>query len=1126
MRIHFLSKTISLSSLLLLCVIAPVLKAQELQATLSGTVTDPSGAAVVGATVTVHNQATDTDVRTVQSDDRGNYTVTNLQPGNYTVTVKAPGFALFKAANLVLLVAQKHTMDAQLLTGEVTQTVTVEESSTPVETTSAAQAGTITGSQVVNLELNNRNFEQLVTLQTGVVSALPDEVGFGLNNSTSISVNGARVTSNNWTVDGADINDSGSNGTLLNVPSVDAIQEFTLQRSSYDAQYGRSGGGQVLVATKSGTNAFHGDAYEFLRNNYFNANSYFGNLAGQPTPIERYNDFGFTIGGPLFIPKLYRRQVSKTYFFWSEEWRKSSTPNTQTYSVPTTAELGGTFSGNLTSIAPAGCIAYNGSTSTINPSCYSTNSKAYLNNLFSRFPANAANGTEYVQNYTQLNNYRQDIVRLDQTLTDKLHFFARFMQDDVPETFPLGLFTTPNFPGIVTTSTDSPGKNAVGNLTWTISPSVVNELEFAYSWGGIDASLSGTANNPSFVNSLTNNFPYSDPYGRAPTVNITDLGVGLFEGSAPYFERNLDRNVFDNLSWSKGNHTIRTGFTVQWLQKTENASSGVGTFTFQPTGSIPAFANFLLGNVATYTQPSKDTVPDLHYFNLEGYIQDDWKVTPRLTLNLGLRYSFFPSPSDVHNTLNNFDPLVYNPALAPGIDPVSGNFLPGQDFVPATYTNGIIFPTGSACAAAKAISTQVTCSPYGSLVNPNSNSNFAPRFGFAYDPTGKGKTSIRGGYGIFYDRTLNGIWEQNAFADPPLVQSTTITNTNFDRVLAGTVSQPLGPAGLVATGTPTFKVPSYQDFNFSIQQQLAQNTVLELAYVGTLGRHLLGEVDLNQPTLAARIANPTAQVNAIAPYLGYSDILTRTPNFTSNYNSLQVGLTRRVSKGLTLQASYTWSKNLTNMPVDRGYATLDTYNYNATYGPSQYNQPHTFVASYVYDLPFFRRQQGVAGRLLGGWQISGITTVTSGMSVTVTQASDPFNSLDFPGAPGTYPGGLGMDYASSFAIRTNVTGASITGAGTRTQWFNPAAFTHAIGQFGTEGVGVLLSPGAQIWDLAAIKNFKIAERFSFQLRGEAFNAFNHTSFNTVSTNIDSSNFGQLTSAHDPRNLQLALKLNF
>lgn len=1101
--------------------------AQELQATLSGSVTDPTGAAVAGAVVTIHNNETNTDLRTIRTDNSGNYTATNLPPGNYTVTVKQPGFTTFTAQNVILLVAQKHTLDARLTTGELTQTVTVQESAAPVETNTGAQAGTITGNQVRSLNLNNRNFEQLVTLQPGVVSNLPDEVGFGLNNSTTISVNGARVTANNWTVDGADINDSGSNGTLLNVPSIDAIQEFTLQRSSYDAEYGRSGGGQVLVATKAGTNQFHGGAYEFVRNNYFNANSFFGNLAGQPTPIERYNDFGFTIGGPLFIPKLYKRQVSKTYFFWSEEWRKSSTPNTQTYNVPTTAELGGTFAGDLSSIAPAGCVSYNGSASTINPACYSINAKAYLTNVFSKFQANAGNGTEYIQNYTQLNNYRQDVVRLDQTFTDKIHFFARFMQDDVPENFPLGLWGGgSNFPGIAAVSTDSPGKNAVGNLTWTISPTVVNELEFAYSWGAINASLSGIANNPSFTSSLTNNYAFTDPYGRAPTVNIADLGIGLYEGNAPYFERNLDRNVFDNLSWTKGNHTVRAGFTVQWMQKTENAAAGFATFTFQPTGNIPAFANFLLGNVATYSQPSKDTVPDLHYFNLEGYLQDDWKVTPRLTLNLGVRYSFFPSPTDVHNTLNNFDPTVYNAAIAPLIDPGTGNFVAGQAVLPSTYTNGIIFPTGSACSAAKAIASQVTCSPYGNLVNPSSNNNIAPRFGFAFDPTGNGKTSIRGGYGVFYDRTLNGIWEQNAFSDPPLVQSTTITNTSFDRVLGGTVSVPLGPAGLIATGTPQFKVPSYQDFNFSIQQELARNTVFEIAYVGTLGRHLLGEVDLNQPTVATRVANPTAQVNAIAPYLGYSDIITRTPNFTSNYNSLQVALTRRVSQGLTLQISYTWSKNLTNMPVDRGYTTYDTYNYNMTYGPSQYNQPHVFVASYVYDLPFFRRQQGFIGHVLGGWQISGITTVTSGQSFTVTQSGDPFNSADFPGSPGTYPGGLGMDYSGTFAIRTNVTGASSAGAGNRTQWFNTAAFAPAIGQFGNEGVGVLLGPGEQIWDLAAIKNFRVGERFSFQLRGETFNTFNHTSFSVVSSNINSTNFGQLTAAHDPRNIQLGLKLNF
>src|SRR4029077_1537794 len=280
-----------------------------------GSITDPSGAVVPNAMVTVHNNETNTDVRTLTADGSGNFTVTNLAAGNYTVVVKSPGFSTYTANNVILNVAQKRPMEVQLQPGLVTENITVSETSTPVQTTSAAQAETVTGTQIRELQLNNRNFEQLVTLQPGVVSGLPDVVNFGISNTSTVVVNGARSSANNWTVDGADVNDSGSNTTLLNVPSVDAIQEFTLQRSTYDAQYGRSGGGQGVVATKSGTSVYHGDLYEFLRNDFFNANDFFANSVGSPRAPERYNDYGFTLGGPLFIPKVYKKSDSKTFFF-------------------------------------------------------------------------------------------------------------------------------------------------------------------------------------------------------------------------------------------------------------------------------------------------------------------------------------------------------------------------------------------------------------------------------------------------------------------------------------------------------------------------------------------------------------------------------------------------------------------------------------------------------------------------------------------------------------------------------------------------------------------------------------------------------------------------------------------
>ncbi|MDQ2834747.1 MAG: TonB-dependent receptor [Acidobacteriota bacterium] len=1111
--------------------------AQELAASLTGIVTDPSGAVLVNATVEISDTAIKGSSRKVQTDNSGSYTVTNLSPSNYVISVTAPGFQAFTAQNVTLFVAQRRTVNVRLQTGSVNQTVTVQEDAVAINTASSEQAGTVSGTQVRELELSNRNFEQLVTLQPGVVSGLGDETGFGLNNTTTLSVNGARAGSNNWSVDGSDINDSGSNTTLLNVPSVDAIQEFTLERGSYDASYGRSGGAQVLVATKRGTSEYHGDVYEFVRNDIFNANTYFGNQNGQPRGIERYNNYGFTLGGPVYIPKLYNTNKDKLFFFWSEEWRKVSSPTTNSVNAPSSQQLAGIVSGQVTG-APAGCVAYDASSqqSTINPACYSKNAQVYLSNVFDKFPANSSGSS--VSTFSSLNNFRQDIVRLDYDFSEKLHFFARAMKDDNPSNFPLGLFAGANYPDVVNTSVNAPGYNVVGNLTYTISPSVVNEAEFAYSQGTIDSTLSGVANSPTVLSSLTNNTAYPDPYGRIPTVSFTGGTIaGVSQGSSPYNERNLDRTLYDNLSITKGKHSIRAGYTVSQMLKTENASGGNPSFNFN------TWQDFLLGNVSTYQQASRDIIPDLRYLNMEAYVQDDWKVNRQLTLNLGLRWSYFPSPTDAKNTLNNFVPALYDPSQAPAID-AYGNFAAGQGILPATYVNGLIFPSGSACTQAKAISPNVTCSPYGGRVNPNSNKNFAPRFGFAFDPYSNGKTSLRGGFGIFFDRTLNGIWEQNAFTNPPLVQTATVNNTSFDQPLQGSSAVSYGPNHLTLTGTPAFKVPSYAGYNLSVQQEIVSGTVLEIAYVGSSGRHSLGELDLNQPTLAARTANPTANVNAIRPYLGYSFFQARVPIFTNNYNSLQVSLSHRVSHGLTVGIAYTWSKNLTDQSTDRGAANTDTYNPKLDYGPSALNTPQIFIANYVYQLPFFAEQHGLKGRVLGGWEVSGITSLESGVSVSVTQAADPFAcTAPTDGSPGcvagspagTYSGGLGISTPNGDIVPRADQIAPVHLTKTAGQWFTTSSFTQAVGHFGTGRNGAFLGPGLENWDMGAIKNLRINNRFNFQFRGEFFNAFNHTNFGGssnpafpggIDTNINDASFGQVISTHLPRRIQLGAKLYF
>ena len=1123
---------------------------QELAATLTGTVTDPSGAVVEGATIVVHNQDTGIDVRTATTSHTGSFNITNIPAGRYTVTVRQAGFQTYAANDVTLYTAEKHTLDVQLKTGAASERVEVTAENISIQTTTAEQSGTVTGQQVRELALNNRNFEQLVLLQPGVANQLGDKPGFGLQSNTEISINGARTGANNWTVDGADINDSGSNGTLLNTPSIDAIQEFTLQRSNYDASFGRSGGGQVLVATKSGTNLFHGSAYEFNRNTAYNANTFTnrGNIAlGGPvsansTPVEHYNDFGFTVGGPVWIPKVYNGR-NKTFFFWAEEWRKATTPDPQTFTVPTAAELAGTFSTPIT-LLPAGetaatCLS-NGNT-TINPSCISKNAQGYLNAFMNAYPANP-NG-QLVTNFSQLNNFREDNIRLDQNIGQKVRLYGRYMQDSVPQTFPFGLWGSANYPGVEPTSLNAPGRNLVVNATATLSPKVVNEVEFVDAYGAINSNLANAiADSTQFTSTLTGLTTYQDPYGRAPGVSFASGNVGLANQSAPYFERNKDHNIFDNLSVQHGNHTIRAGLTAAWMTKTENASNGAASFSFSNTNGNPEFANFLLGIADSYNQPSKDTTPYLHYVNFEAYVQDDWKVTRRLTLNLGLRYSYFPSPSDSNNTLLNFDPSHFAFGSAPSIDPATGTMVLGTPNAnSATYSNGLIFPTGPTCAAAQTITSTASCSPFGLLVNPNSNKNFGPRFGFAYDPFGNGKWSIRGGYGLFYDRTLNGIWEQNAFDDPPLVQTSRINNSStipaniFDNVAAGsTAPTPVTPVNLVATGTPIFKVPNYQDYNISVQHELVRNTVVEVAYIGTKGIHLLGDMDLNQPAVAARLANPNSDANALVQFPGYGSVRSRNPVFTSNYNSLQITLNRRFANGLTVGAAYTWSKLLTTQSVDRDSGIQNTYNIKDAYGLSTLNTPQIFVLNYVYDLPFFKSGHTWQAYALGGWAISGITSIQSGQSATVTQGNDPF------AAAANNNSGLNMAREGLILIRADQLQSGTSGPKNVNEFFNTSAFQLASGAFGTERPGAILGPGFQLWDISLLKNFNFGEKVRLQLRFESFNTFNHGSPNAINTtcaglstavnplacNAGNPAFGTVTGYHDPRNLQLGAKFEF
>ncbi|MGH9534317.1 MAG: carboxypeptidase regulatory-like domain-containing protein [Terriglobales bacterium] len=1116
--------------------------AQNIYGTISGTVTDPSGAVIPGAAVVLRNNATGA-TRTVKTDPQGAYSAPLLPEGTYTVTVRAHGFQTRAVRQVVLNVGQHRALNTTLQPGAVTQTVTVTTSTIPVQTTSPAQAATVTGTQVRQLELNNRNFEQLVTLQPGASSSLPAVVGFGLENTTAVSVDGARSSANNWSVDGADINDSGSNATLLNVPSVDAIAQFTTERGNYSAEYGRSGGAQVNVVTRSGTNRFHGSAYEFLRNNVLQANSFLLNAANVPRPAFHYNDFGFTLGGPVI--------KNHTFFFVSEEWRRQITPDTQLATLPNPQILTGNFTGLYTSSgtpvtldaadAPAGCITGN----VISPSCISTNANAYVHNLYNRFtpsPASCKNSLgeptvacfPYTTAAEALNNYRQDLVRLDQYVGQRIQLFGRYMGDSVPTTEPGGLFASEPLPGVSSTSTNAPGRNVVAHAVLTFSPTLLDEAAFNYSWGGINSTPTGIFANASAFSGLnTSAFPYTDPYHRIPGIAFSGISgiTGVAIPTSPYFERNIDKNVLDNISWIDGNHSLRAGFTLSWMRKTENAVNPTNAdFTFSDTGAptnaagaptpyLPDFANFLLGSAALYNQANRDIIPDLHYLNAELYAQDNWRVSRNLTFDFGLRWSYFPTPTDSTGILDNFDFGLFNPAAAPAITP-AGQFPTGV--TPGSYTNGIIIGGVN--------------SPYGQRVNPDYGGDVAPRLGFAWDPTGSGKMAVRAGYGVYFDRSLNGIWEQNEFVNPPFVNFASAVNTSFDAPVpvAGAF-----PVSLHATGSPSFPTAYVQDYSLSVERQLGTDARLQIAYVGSKGTHLLGIIDMNQVPLSALAADTGCvgggsstcpEEQAMRPYQGYDAIDSIANYFNSNYNSLQLSYNRHVARGLTAGVVYTWARDLTDSSSDRSNAPYDSYDIGLEYGPANFQRSQVLALSYIYQLPFLRAGHGWVSTAFGGWEVSGITTIESGLPVTVYQFNDPFNCDQIVAAgvacpAGTYPGGIGI-LPSAVVPRPDVTGLPNDGPQTAEQWFNTSVFTPAVGHFGNAGNGVVYGPGLDDWDIALLKNFRVHENYNLQLRGECFNAWNAPEFNGVANFVGATGFGAVTSVFQPRTVQLGAKFTF
>jgi len=1170
------------ATIAILCT-AFVAKAQD-TGYIGGTVTDKTGAAVAGAEVVI-SSTNGSSTHPTSTNGDGAYVVAGLPGGSYNIVVTAKGFQKYTAKAVVLDVAAKIRVDVQLTVGQITEEVVVTgESVAQVETQSSALGTTISGTQVNQLELNGRNFTQLVTLTPGVVNQTgSDEGKVGVYGNVQFSVNGGRTEYNNWELDGGDNMDNGSNSTLNVYPNLDAIAEFKVLTSNYGAQYGRNGSGTVEVETKSGGSSFHGSAFEYLRNDMFNARPWSsGNIPGDPNPSYKKNDFGYTIGGPVFIPHHYNTDKNKTFFFWSQEWRRERNPSSIDQNVPSVAERGGNFSDlcpgpdcpNVANPAAVPISAAGQALEALIPS---------PNTTLGGFPA-------FADTVSTPTTWREELIRVDQNISDKYRLTFRYIHDSWSTVVPNPLWGvgTSDFQNIQTNFV-GPGTSFVARLNANISPTLLNEFVASYTADHIFlTALNGPPGLPAgSMGSLFNN----GLGGKLPAINLS--GNTAYDGGAngalaqdtgyfPWNNANPTYTYRDNLTKIAGKHTLIMGVYFAAAQKNEDNTANVqGVLSFSTSSPIStgnSFADMLMGNVAQYSQTDLESKYYNRYKIVEPYFQDDWRVTKRLTLNLGVRVSLFGTYRERYQHAFAFDPATFTTSAEPGLfydptnssNPLNGSLVGGNPF------NGQIQCGGT--GGTSSIPGSVLTAFPGATVGPSSNAgclqghlfNPAPRIGFAFDPKGDGKMAIRGGYGIFYEHTNGneGNTESLEGSAPFVLTSSQFNVQGYTNVGAGGGS--LFPLSLTEIPTKV-QWPYVQQWNLDVQRELPEHIVLSVAYVGSKGTHLTILSDGNQlfpapagsnpfapgqpitaadcativnpatglPAPGATLGNGTPVPNAALSNLfvacGNSADLVRTnfpgvstvPNLqdgaNSIYNALQVSANRTVGD-LTLSLAYTYSHSIDDSSDRSDTAFVNSYDYAANRASSTFDQRHNLAISYVYALPFFKSSSGFERVALAGWQISGITVAQTGNPFSVTNNTQFGDNAGVGNGEGT---GSRPDLVGNPSALTAAQKNAIDSTSFGVLYYNPSAFAIPTGlTFGNVGRDTLYLPGRLNFDFGLSKKLSINEKTGFDFKWEMFNMFNHTQFNSIDSGLNDASFLQLNGTHDPRRMQFSLRFFF
>jgi hypothetical protein len=1067
--------------LLLLLTSALLLTAQEAnQGTITGFIFDQSQAVVPNAEVTATARATG-QARTTRTNQDGLYVMVALQPGTYDLKASSTGFKTVEQRGILLNVGASVRVNFTMEVGAVAETVTVEDVAPVLKTETGEISNLVTGAQVSEVPINGRNFTQFLALGTGVVSQQSGrQMGLGQEGNPLMSVHGSRISMNKYTYDGTLAMDTGGNRGLDLFPPMEAISEVKVQKSNYGADAGGFGYGIVNIVTKSGTQQFHGDLYEYFRNDKLDARNFFANSR----QTIRLNNFGFTVGGPFYIPGKYNTDKTKDFFFWSQSWARRvgpqitsfTTPPTGVFTglVPTPEQRVGNFAGGAAIRDPDTGQPFPGNmipANRIDPNA------TILINSFYPLP-NRSGAQNFVHNTRAFTRYREELLRWDHNFNSSWMLTSRYAQDtwfqnqDIKKPGPSVLPTFPNRFG-------KPGKNWTTKLTTVASPTLVNLFTFGYSYNTITNEPLGGFR-PANLR-IPEAFPANE-FNRIPSITFAQGFAGLGPGDV-LINDNPIYTWKDDFSVVRGKHTLKFGTELIYHIKTEvSYANEQGDFNFNGGVTGNAFADFLLGRAFTYTENERDPKITVSQWDNEFYVQDDFKAASKLTINMGLRYYMIRGSNGGAAKDGNFSvfvPGLYDPAKSPRLL-ADGQIVPGT----GDPLNGIITP-----AAKKGLNLT------DALEQPD-NKAFGPRVGFAY--SADSRTVIRGGYGInYFWGTANNVPRK---LNPPF--------SNSVNVQGASLSNPTGGTGRVFPANLNSKElrrpqPQVQSWSFTVQRQLASNLTFEVGYAGTRGNHLPRGIQLNQ-------ADPvrTGNANLRRPYLGYGTIAFNENSAVSKYHALEVSLNRRFAGGLMLEGSYTWSKSLGHPEGN----PLDSRNKNLDFGLLDLDRTHMFSFNYVWEMPFFKGQKGIAPAILGGWQLSGITSFQSGLPLNVTQPGDVAN----------FGGGTGGQ-------RPDLVGNPHEGRGQSLQrYFNTAAFqqvTRPMG-IGTSPVNPVRGPGINNFDLALLKNIPIRESMRFQFGIETFNIFNHAQFEAVGTGLGAATFGVVTDARDPRVIQVRAKFSY